>query len=70
MSISNATETETRTYQIGDTVAAQEQHETDLGCVGCGCAEPADGWQGRVSSPREGWLCGPCTKTRFERNAR
>jgi hypothetical protein len=43
-----------------DWVAALERHETQLGCVTCGCTEPESGWQDRVSSPREGWLCGPC----------
>jgi hypothetical protein len=47
-----------------DWVAALERHETQLGCVTCGCTEPDSGWQGRVSSPREGWLCGPCNLLR------
>ena len=51
--------------EIDKWVAVQEQHETELGCVDCGCAEPTDGWQGRVSQPREGWLCGSCTTIRF-----
>jgi hypothetical protein len=48
-----------------DELVALEQRESQLGCVSCGCTEPTSGWQGRVSDPREGWLCGPCTASRL-----